>query len=210
MRNHQHRDLGRRARYHYDSRVNDPDIPQGLQDTPTVTSQGATLSRSLDGVIVHRPPVHADHRGALVEMYTRDDFWTEGFAYAYQTTIRPGMLKGWFAHHRKLDRYHLVTGELLVLLYDDREGSPTQGMSQKVVLSEKTDRQVLIPPRLWHLSLNIGQTDAVLVNLPSTHYDHENPDRYFIDIDSGQIPVDVRSFFPITYSGPTTIAGTFG
>jgi dTDP-4-dehydrorhamnose 3,5-epimerase len=119
------------------------------------------------------------------------------------------MLKGWFAHEKKLDRYHLVTGELLVILYDDREGSPTRGVVQKLVLSEKSARQVLIPPMIWHLSLNVGQQDAILVNLPSTHYDHENPDRFHMSIDSGDIPVDVRSFFPVTYSGSQNIAGTF-
>ena len=163
----------------------------------------------IDGVLVHQPPVHVDHRGALVEMFTVPEFWKVDFAYAYQTSIRPGMLKGWFRHEKKTDRYHLVTGELLVALYDDREGSPTRGLSQKLVLSEKSARQVLIPPNVWHLSLNVGQTDAILVNLPSTHYDHTNPDRFYIPIDSGEIPVDVRSFFPVTYAGPGEIAGRF-
>ncbi len=174
-----------------------------------MTPQGELLATTIDGVIVHKPPVHVDHRGALVEMFTLPDFWKADFAYAYQTSIRPGMLKGWFAHEKKLDRYHLVTGELLVILFDDREGSRTRGMVQKLVLSEKSARQVLIPPMIWHLSLNVGQEDAVLINLPSTHYDHANPDRYYLSIDSGEIPVDVRSFFPVTYSGSQDIAGTF-
>ena len=161
-------------------------------------------------MIVNQPPVHVDHRGALVEMYTRPDFWEQPFAYAYQTSIRPGMLKGWFLHERKFDRYHLVSGELLVLLYDDRPDSPTRGVLQKTVLSERSARQVLIPPNIWHLSLNVGQFEAILVNLPSTHYDHANPDRFYVSIDSGKIPVDVRSFFPISYAGPHEIAGTFG
>ena len=180
---------------------------QGTQDAQTVTTAGAPIAGDLDGVIVNRPPVHVDHRGALLEMFTGDHFWQEPFAYAYQTSIRPGMLKGWFQHEKKLDRYHLVCGELLVLLYDDRPDSPTRGQHQKVVLGEASGaRQVLIPQRIWHLSLNVGREDAILINLPSTHYDHANPDRFHIDIDSGQIPVDVRSFFPVTYAGPHEIA----
>lgn len=180
----------------------------GAPDTPTVSPAGVPLAPGIDGVIVHQPPVQVDHRGALVEMFTRPDFWAQPFAYAYQTSIRPGMLKGWFLHEHKVDRYHLVTGELLVLLYDDRPDSPTRGLLQKTVLSEKSARQVLIPPNIWHLSLNVGYGDAILVNLPSTHYDHTNPDRFYIAIDSGQIPVDVRSFFPVSYAGPHEIAGT--
>jgi dTDP-4-dehydrorhamnose 3,5-epimerase len=184
-------------------------IERGEKDVATVTKTGAPLTTTIDGVVVLQPPVHVDHRGALVEMYTNPEFWNAPFAYAYQTSIRPGMLKGWFAHEKKLDRYHIVSGELLVLLYDNRADSPTRGVTQKLVMSEKSARQVLIPPLVWHLSLNVGTTDAILVNLPSTHYDHENPDRYYFSIDSGEIPVDVRSFFPVTFSGPQHIASTF-
>lgn len=179
------------------------------KDKATVTTEGEQLSRNIDGVFIHKPPVHADHRGALVEMFTTPEFWKEDFAYAYQTSIRPGMLKGWFAHANKEDRYHLVTGELLVMLYDDREGSRTRGTLQKVVLSPATARQVFIPKMVWHLSLNIGQNEAILVNLPTTLYNHENPDRYYISIDSGDIPVDVRAYFPVTSSQNERIAENF-
>jgi|tagenome__1003787_1003787.scaffolds.fasta_scaffold20136948_2 dTDP-4-dehydrorhamnose 3,5-epimerase len=190
--------------------MDDPSPIHGVPDRQTVTAEGTSLAGNLDGVLVHRPAVHVDHRGALLEMFTGEQFWQEPFAYAYQTSIRPGMLKGWFQHEKKLDRYHLVSGELLVLLYDDRPDSPTRGRHQKVVLGEPSGvRQVLIPQRVWHLSLNVGRDDAILVNLPSTHYDHEHPDRFHVDIDSGQIPVDVRSFFPVSFAGPNQIAATF-
>ena len=182
---------------------------RGAKDVPTVGPGGEPLAPEISGVIVHQPPVHADHRGALVEMYTRPDFWEADFAYAYQTSIRPGMLKGWFAHEKKLDRYHLVTGELLVLLYDDRPGSETCGVVQKVVLSPSGARQVLIPPRIWHLSLNVGREDAILVNLPSTHYDPSSPDRFHLPFDSPDIPVNVRSFFPVVSSAAQDVAARF-
>ena len=181
----------------------------GTQDPSTITASGVSRMASIHDVIVYKPPVHADHRGELVEMYTTPEFWKEDFAYAYQTSIRPGMLKGWFAHEKKVDRYHIVRGELLVLLYDGREDSPTCGVSQKLLLSDRTARQVLIPQRVWHLILNVGQEDAILVNLPSTCYDHENPDRFHIPYDTDLIPIDVRSYFPVTFSGPQDAAAVF-
>lgn len=181
----------------------------GSQDSPTVTTDGVSRLASIHDVVVHTPPVHADHRGELVEMYTTPEFWKEDFAYAYQTSIRPGMLKGWFAHEKKLDRYHIVRGELLVLLYDGRKDSPTCGVVQKLLLSDRSARQVLIPQEVWHLSLNVGQDDAILVNLPSTCYDHDNPDRFHIPHDSDIIPVNVRSFFPVTFVGAQDAASRF-
>src|SRR5665213_2450998 len=182
-----------------DSRGAGAPIDRGEKDVATVSKDGTPLTGNIDGVVVLQPPIQVDHRGALVEMFTIPEFWKEPFAYAYQTSVRPGTLKGWFAHERKIDRYHIVSGELLVLLYDDRPDSPTRGMSQKLVLSERSARQVLIPPLIWHLSLNVGTDDAILINLPSTHYDHANPDRYYIAIDSGEIPIDVRSYFPVMF-----------
>lgn len=184
-------------------------LSRGSRDEPNITKDGVSRLAAIHDVFVHKPPVHADHRGELVEMYTTPEFWNSAFAYAYQTSIRPGMLKGWFAHENKVDRYHIVRGELLVLLYDGREESPTCGVVQKLVLSDRSSRQVLIPTRVWHLSLNIGQEDAILVNLPSTCYDHDNPDRFHIPFDSDLIPVNVRSFFPVTFSGAEDAASRF-
>ena len=186
-----------------------PLLNRAKKDVATVSAAGASLETPIEGVFMSQPPVHVDHRGALVEMFTSPEFWEADFAYAYQTSIRPGTLKGWFAHEKKFDRYHIVSGELLVMLYDDREGSSTRGALHKAVLSASSVRQVLIPPLVWHLSLNVGQDDAILVNLPSTHYDHANPDRFHISIDSGEIPIDVRSYFPTINSLPDRIASTF-
>lgn len=168
----------------------------------------ALRSAAIDGVFVHQPAVHVDHRGALVEMFTTPEFWERDYAYAYQTSIRPNMLKGWFAHQHKIDRYHLVCGELLMLLYDGRAGSRTLGDVQKIVLSERAARQVLIPTGVWHLSLNIASDEAIIVNLPTERYQPEHPDRFHIDINSGDIPVDVHSYFPVAFSGAEDIAST--
>ena len=179
------------------------------RDIATVRSDGTALAGNLDGVVVHTPPIQIDHRGSLVEMFTIPDFWAEDFAYAYQSSIRPGMLKGWFAHEHKTDRYHLVSGELLLLLHDDRPESPTRGSTQKLLLSERSVRQVLIPPGVWHLSVNVGTDEAILINLPTELYRHDNPDRVHLPFTTEHIPVDVRSFFPVTFVGAHDAAATF-
>ena len=179
------------------------------RDVATVRADGSSLAATIEGVVVHTPPIHVDHRGALVEMFTIPEFWADGFAYAYQSSIRPGMLKGWFAHEHKADRYHLVTGALLVLLYDDRSTSSTKGTTQKLLLSERSARQVLIPAGVWHLSLNVGTDEAILVNLPTKVYQHDNPDRVHLPFTTDRIPVDVRSYFPVNVVGADDPAATF-
>lgn len=180
-------------------------IAQAEPEKATVRPDGSYRAETIDGLIIHQPPIHVDHRGALVEMFTIDAFWEQDFAYAYQTSIRPNTLKGWYAHERKNDRYHIVRGELLLCLYDDRPKSPTRGLTQTLVLSERSARQVFIPARIWHLSLNVGSEEAILVNLPTAKYHHAAPDRLHIPWDSQLIPLDVRRFFPQAYAGPHVV-----
>lgn len=180
----------------------DKNAAHPTQDLRSVDAEGRRIIAQIDGVIFSAPPVHEDHRGVLVEMYRESQFWEEPFAYAYQTSLRPGVAKGWFLHREKSDRYHLAVGELMLFLYDDREGSPTRGLASKSVLSEKNHRDVFIPAGIWHLSLNVGSGDAVLINLPTTRYNPESPDRLHLPFDTDQIPIDVRSHFPIAQMGP--------
>lgn len=63
-------------------------------------------------------------------------------------------------------------------------------------------RDVFIPHGVWHLSLNVGTTDAILINLPTTRYNPEEPDRFHLPFDTDQIPVKIRSYFPLANMGP--------
>jgi dTDP-4-dehydrorhamnose 3,5-epimerase len=76
------------------------------------------------------------------------------------------------------------------VLYDMREGSPTHGVVQEINVSDRNRALVVIPRRVVHAVQNIGTCDATFVNLPSRPYDHANPDKYRIDMNSGQIPYE--------------------
>lgn len=172
------------------------------KDKQTVDREGKPIADVISGVLVSAPAVHEDHRGVLVEMYSAPGFWDEPFAYAYQTSLRPGVAKGWFLHEFKSDRYHIASGEILLFLFDDRPESPTRGMVNKFLLSERNMRDVFIPHGIWHLSLNVGMQNAILINLPTTRYNHEEPDRFHLPFDTDQIPINIRSYFPLANMGP--------
>jgi len=167
----------------------------GRPDVQTVTSAGIPTTPMIDGVITRAPITHVDHRGALFEVHSQA-LDTDPVVYAYQTSVLVGQLKGWAAHEQKIDRYTLSSGELLVLLHDSREGSSTNGVTQRVALSPRSTRQIRIPVGVWHLIINTGQEEAQLLNLPTQAYVHHQPDRLLLPWDSTEIPVDVRSFLP--------------
>jgi dTDP-4-dehydrorhamnose 3,5-epimerase len=45
-----------------------------------------------------------------------------------------------------------------------------------------------IPAGVWHADRNIGDKDAVVVNFPTIQYDHADPDKYRLPLDTDQIP----------------------
>ena len=113
---------------------------------------------------------------------------TDPLVFVYTFTIRPGMIKGWGVHKEHEDRYFIQFGELEVVLYDDRPDSPTKGLVSKIYLSESQRRLMNIPAGVWHAERNIGSKDAVVVNFPTIQYDHANPDKYRLPLDTDQIP----------------------
>lgn len=177
--------------------MTDSDGGLGVRDVQTVTSAGVPTVASIVGVVTRTPVTHVDHRGALFEIYNGDpETWPEPVEYVYQTSVFPGQIKGWARHEVKVDRYTIATGELIVLLYDGREDSSSHGVLQRVALSPRGVRQVVIPVGVWHMIINVGQEEAHVINLPTERYHHDRPDRILLPWDTDQIPVDVRSFLP--------------
>lgn len=117
--------------------------------------------------------------------------------------MRVNQVKGWGLHLEKEDRYTILKGENMTVMYDARLDSPTHGAVQRVYLSEQGVRQVTIPTGVWHMNVNIGETEAIMINHPTEVYDHERPDRLLLAWDTDRIPVDLAGFFPIQHHGPT-------
>jgi dTDP-4-dehydrorhamnose 3,5-epimerase len=162
---------------------------QVMKDAPTVNAEGRSLQMLPAGVTFRDLVTHTDDRGTVCEMYDPRWPWNDGpFVYAYFVTLRPGKVKGWAMHKLHEDRYCIMFGEMEVLLYDSRENSPTRGLLAKVALSEHRRRLMNIPPGIWHADVNIGSRDAVLANFPTKPYDHDDPDKYRLPLDTKQIP----------------------
>lgn len=160
-----------------------------VRDRQTVTATGEPLAQLPAGVTFRDVPTHVDDRGSVVEMFDPRWGWhPDPLVFVYTFTIRPGKVKGWGLHKRHEDRYFLLQGEMEVVLYDERDDSPTRGLVAKVYLTELHRRLMNIPAGVWHADHNIGSRDAVVVNFPTIPYDHANPDKYRLPLDTDRIP----------------------
>jgi len=95
-------------------------------------------------------------------------------------------VKGWGIHHQHEDRYCILSGEMEVVLYDPREDSPTRGLVSKIYMTpaaadEHPRRGMARRPQHRPDRRDDDQ-------LPDDRYDHSNPDKYRLPIDTDQIP----------------------
>jgi dTDP-4-dehydrorhamnose 3,5-epimerase len=170
-----------------ENRADDPTEPR--RDTRTTHDDGTPIHELPVGTELRDIVTPTDDRGTVFELLDdRTRLAGAPIVFSYCFTIRPGVIKGWGLHERHEDRYALMFGELEVVLYDEREDSPTRGLVSKVVLSEHRRQALVIPRGVWHADRNIGARDAVVVNFPTISYDRDAPDKLRLPLDSPRIP----------------------
>ena len=91
-------------------------------------------------------------------------------------------------HKKHEDRYFILNGELELVLYDDREASPTHGTLATVYMSEFRRRLINIPAGVWHANRNVGNKDVLGINFPTEPYDRTDPDKYRLPPNNDIIP----------------------
>lgn len=160
-----------------------------IRDIKTVNPDGKNVRSIIEGVVIRDLTLHTDDRGTVCELY--DPRWgvnPDPLVFSYFYTIRPGWVKGWAHHKIHEDRYCIMQGEMKVVLYDTRPDSPTYGMINEVYLSEHRRQLMTIPRFVWHADENVGLKDVMIVNFPTIQYDHSNPDKYRLPLDTDLIP----------------------
>jgi dTDP-4-dehydrorhamnose 3,5-epimerase len=145
---------------------------------------------AIDGVAIKRLKVHPDERGRLMEILRRDDPLFRQFGQVYVTTVFPGVVKGWHFHRRQWDHFAVVHGTVKMVLFDGRPESPTRGQVMELFPGVHEPLLVAIPPLVAHGFKGVGTAEAVVVNVPTEPYDHDEPDEHRIDPHSGEIPYD--------------------
>lgn len=159
------------------------------QDVQTVTQGGESIQKLPFGLKFKEVTTHVDDRGSVCEMFDSRWNWNNNpLVFSYVFTIRPGVIKGWGIHKKHEDRYFVLFGEMETVLYDERPKSPTKGLVSKIYLSHYKRRLMNIPAGVWHADRNVGQTDLVVVNFPTICYDHKNPDKYRLPLNTEKIP----------------------
>ena len=145
----------------------------------------------IHGVEVRDLKMNSDERGILVEMIRKDWIIYVNPAMAYFSISHPSVIRAWHQHLRgQTDFFCVMSGMVRVVIYDDRENSPTKGQLNEIVTGEDNMKLIKIPGECWHGFKVIGNKPAVLINFPTKLYDYENPDEERLPPDTKKIPYD--------------------
>ena len=139
-------------------------------------------------VQVHPLRQISDERGKVMHMLRCDDPWFEKFGEIYFSVVYPGGIKGWHLHKRMTLNYAVVSGMIKLVLYDDREGSPTRGEVQEFFTGEDNYALITIPSGVWNGFKGLGVKPAIVANCATERHDPEEIVR--LDPFTENIPYD--------------------
>jgi dTDP-4-dehydrorhamnose 3,5-epimerase len=167
--------------------------------TPNVTGSAELLAKKsavnkdgqlrllpVEGVLFRptRPVPHED--GFLTEVARASwDMMTDlPVTQVHITTTFAGRIRAWGLHQISIDRLYVVTGLVKLVVFDGRLDSPTHGHVTELVVSERNPGLLIIPPNLYHGWKNIGTSEAIIINMPTSLYHYDGPDALDLPSDS--------------------------
>lgn len=167
-----------------------------VKDQQTITARWSPSSlRLIDGVTVREVLNVPKSHGYLTEVFRAD--WLAGMNVTvdqvFQVVLDPGGISAWHAHQRTLDRLFISRGLVRIVLYDNREDSPTRGLLNELRFGTIRPALVCVPPRVWHGIQNVAATESVILNLVDQAYDYDDPDHWRLPVSSPEIPFSFGS-----------------
>jgi dTDP-4-dehydrorhamnose 3,5-epimerase len=114
-----------------------------------------------------------DERGKIMHMLRCDDPEFHAFGEIYFSTVYPGVIKGWHIHRKMTLNYAVPFGRIKLVLFDDRDNSPTKGEVQEIFLGADSYQLVQIPPLVWNGFKGCGVEQAIVANCSDIPHDPE-------------------------------------
>ena len=158
-------------------------LPLRVIDTP-----GGAVMHMLRPVFPLQPGLPAGTRGS-------------GFlkiGEVYFSEVLPGCVKAWKRHTRQTQYFAVPDGLLGIVLYDDREGSPSRGVLKTLRLGRSGTYALLrIPCGVWYGFTALGGKPASICHAADIPHDPNEGKKCPYDApESGFIPFDWNQDFP--------------
>jgi dTDP-4-dehydrorhamnose 3,5-epimerase len=159
-------------------------------NSPKGTAQASPSG--IDGVWTRELAEIPTVGGPVLHMLRRDDPLFTDCGEIYFSCVAPGAVKAWKLHHRQSQNFAVPQGMIRVVVYDDREDSPTRGELRSFRLGRPGEYKLLhIPPGLWYGFACLGDDPAILANCADLPHAPEEAVK-LVDQDGSLIPYSWR------------------
>jgi dTDP-4-dehydrorhamnose 3,5-epimerase len=167
-------------------------LDEFVDDTPWIEAERALgeirIPDQIEGVVIRRLLTNRDGRGDLTVLFSSRLVQDTHPPHIYWITAAPGSVRAWVFHRRQSDRLAFTNGNVRVVLYDVRPGSPTHGKLNIIDAGGENKVQLTIPPLVIHGVQNTGDQAATFINMPTNAYDPANPDKARLPVTHPGIP----------------------
>jgi dTDP-4-dehydrorhamnose 3,5-epimerase len=114
------------------------------------------------------------------------------FGEVYFSEVLPNSIKAWKKHSLHTQNFSVPVGMIKLVIFDDREFSPTKGNIQTIYLGRPDNYiRVTIPPNLWYGFKSIENEKSLVVNC--SDYPHDPTESLVLSFDSHLIPYDWKN-----------------
>lgn len=124
-------------------------------------SESGTMVSGAHVVPLRRIP---DERGTIMHMLRATDGHFIQFGEMYFSTIYRDIVKGWHRHVEMTLNYACIFGRVKVVLYDEREESPSHGVIEEIFLGPDNHALVVIPPGVWSGFKGMSDPFSIVAN----------------------------------------------
>jgi dTDP-4-dehydrorhamnose 3,5-epimerase len=129
-----------------------------------------------------------DERGTILHMMRNTDPHFQQFGEIYFSTVYPGVIKGWHRHREMTLNYAVPFGRIKLVLYDERDKSPTKGELMEIFLGPDNYSLVIMPPDVWNGFKGMSEPYAIVANCCTHAHDPTRSAR--LDPHKNHIPYD--------------------
>ena len=145
------------------------------------------LPTSIDGVCLQELAQIDTEGGPVLHMLRIDSPLYSGFGEVYFSVVLPGAVKAWKIHRLQTQHFAVPTGLIEVVVYDNREGSPSLGKVESFLLGRPDHYRLLrIPPQVWYGFTARSDVPGIMANCADLPHSPGESER--IPADSPLIP----------------------
>jgi dTDP-4-dehydrorhamnose 3,5-epimerase len=129
------------------------------------------MSNSIVGVETYSLEIHKDERGAVLHMMRADQPHFLPVKETYFSVVNAGVVKGWKRHLEIFQSMVVPVGMIRLLIYDNRENSPTKGVIKAIDFGVDNYLLVRLPPLVWYSFKAISNDYAMIANNTTAVHD---------------------------------------